>query len=112
VRERLGITTIGAIDVGPQARRQLRKRKSRLRSERIRRANGARSQVQSLSRTRPWRALGVARATYYRHRETTSYAACLLYAVYLSVSPRERSAWMVRHLPVANCLLRTNRCHD
>jgi hypothetical protein len=45
VRQQLGISTIGSIDVGPQARRELRKRRQRLRMERNRRAKGVKKRV-------------------------------------------------------------------
>jgi hypothetical protein len=70
-RQALGLTTIGAIDVGKRARLELRKRKDRLAKERKRRAAGARPQAQSLSRTEPWKAEGISRASWYRRRRET-----------------------------------------
>jgi hypothetical protein len=67
IREELRITTIGAKDVGRQARRVLRKRKDRLYQEGKRRALGARPHSQSLSRTKPWEAMNMSRRTWERH---------------------------------------------
>ena len=51
VRQRLGLTTIGSINVGTQARKELRKRRNRLTKERKRRALGmmARAQYEASS---------------------------------------------------------------
>ena len=61
VRQRLGLTTIGSINVGTQARKELRKRRNRLTKERKRRALGmkrrAEYEASSLSQTRPWERL-------------------------------------------------------
>jgi hypothetical protein len=62
-RQALGIKTIGSINVGRRARKELRKRRDRLAKEAKRRAVGMRPQSQSLSATEPWRALGVSRRT-------------------------------------------------
>jgi hypothetical protein len=72
VRQRLGLTTIGSINVGTQARKELRKRRNRLTKERKRRALGMRPRAQyeasSFSRTRPWERLGMSRRQWYRKR--------------------------------------------
>jgi hypothetical protein len=73
-RERLGLTTIGALDVGKRARRELRKRKDRLAKERKRREQGARPQALSLSRTEPWKAEGISRRQWYRRRKSADEA--------------------------------------
>jgi hypothetical protein len=67
-RQRLGIKTIGSIDVKKRARRALRQRKDRLYQESRRRARGARPQSESLSRTKPWEVLNMSRRTWERHR--------------------------------------------
>jgi hypothetical protein len=73
-RQQLGITTIGAIDVGKRARALLRKRRLRLYLERRRRAQDAVSRTtweeNSLMRTKPWEAEGISRRTWYRRRGT------------------------------------------
>jgi hypothetical protein len=75
-RERLGLTTIGSVDVDRKQRAMLRKRKGRLYQERRRRGRGAKPQSKSLSRTKPWKLDGISRAAWYRkRRETTSSAA-------------------------------------
>jgi len=68
-RQFIGITTIGAIDVNKRERARLRKLRRRQREEGHRRALGARSQLESLSRTKPWKAEGMSRRTWYRRRK-------------------------------------------
>jgi hypothetical protein len=53
-RQALGLTTIGSVNVGRRARKELRKRQDRLAKERRRRAAGMRPQSESLSATKPW----------------------------------------------------------
>jgi hypothetical protein len=72
VRQRLGLTTIGSINVGTQARKELRERRNRITKERKRRALGMKPRTQyeanSLSQTRPWERLGMSRRQWYRKR--------------------------------------------
>lgn len=68
-RERLGLTTIGSVNVSKRARRELSKRRRRLAQERRRRAKGARPQSESAEREQPWKAENLSRATWYRRRE-------------------------------------------
>jgi hypothetical protein len=65
-REVLRITTIGAANVKKRARKELRKRKDRIYQQRKRLARGSRPQSQSLSRTKPWEAMGISKRTWYR----------------------------------------------
>jgi hypothetical protein len=69
-RHDLGITTIGAIDSSKGQRAQFRKLKRQLAASVRRRERGGTSRAlyegNSLSRTRPWEALGVSRRTWYR----------------------------------------------
>jgi hypothetical protein len=62
-RARLGVTTIGAIDLGKAARARRRKDRNSDRSEADRRAAGAKPradyEANSLSRTKPWEAEGI-----------------------------------------------------
>jgi hypothetical protein len=71
-RQRLRITTIGAIDVSERGRKELRKRQNRRAHERRRRANGVRprAEYRATSRTacKPWEAAGMSRRTWYRKR--------------------------------------------
>ena len=69
-RQALGITTIGAIDVRQHQREELRKQRRRQAEERRRRARGAKPQSRSLSRTKPWKAAGMSRASWYRQRRS------------------------------------------
>jgi hypothetical protein len=72
VRQRLGLTTIGSINVGPQARKELRTGRNRLAKERKRRELGMKSRAEyeasSLSQTRPWERFGMSRRQWYRKR--------------------------------------------
>jgi hypothetical protein len=95
-RQALGLTTIGSINVKKRARKELRKRRDKLNKERKRLAAGARPQSQSLSRTQPWRELGVSRAAWYRRNkqrtpsETTSSTPIFLSSEDEPVSPEGR----------------------
>ena len=88
VREELGITTIGSIDIGKRARKVLRQRKARLREEARRRRRGAKPQSESLSQTQPWKALGISRRTWYRrqNKKALGTTSC---APFLSISAQE-----------------------
>ena len=72
-RAMLGVTTIGAIDLGKAARTKRRKDRDRERKAEKRRAAGARSRAQyeaeSLEASRPWIAEGISRRTWYRKRQ-------------------------------------------
>jgi hypothetical protein len=72
VRELVGITTIGSIDVSKSEREKLRRERKRAAKERRRRDQGAKPRAeylaQSLSRTRPWQAMGISRSTWERRR--------------------------------------------
>ena len=74
-RRRLGIRTIGAIDMTKQERKEARRRRQRQRDLNRRRAHGATPRVEweaihDTNRTKPWLAAGISRATWYRQRET------------------------------------------
>src|SRR5262249_2301727 len=97
----LNITTIGACDFSKAARTRQRKQKNRTAKERKRRASGALArdeyEAKSLSKTQPWREMGMSRAIWYRRnkaktrRETGSSAATFLSPKDRPVSP-ERGA--------------------
>jgi hypothetical protein len=76
-RQALGLRAIGSIDVGKRARKVLRRRKDRLYQEARRRARGARPHSESLSRTKPWKAMKMSRAKWYRQRRETDSSASL-----------------------------------
>lgn len=69
-RKALRITTIGAIDCGKGSRTAKRRNRNRAIKQATRRASGMRPRQEyesnSLSRSKPWKALGISRATYYR----------------------------------------------
>jgi hypothetical protein len=71
-REKLGIKTIGSIDVKKRARKVLRQRKDRMYRERKRRAGGVLARAEylarSLSTTKPWEKLGMSRRSWFRQR--------------------------------------------
>ena len=92
-RQALHLTTIGSIDVGKRARKELRKRRDRMAKKRKRRALGMRPQSESLSATKPWEKLGMSRAAWYRRNkpgsrgETTLSTAIFLISEDRPVSP-------------------------
>jgi hypothetical protein len=67
-RQALRLTTIGSVNVKKGARKELRRRNDRLYQERRRRERGARPHSESLSRTKPWEAMKMSRAKWYRQR--------------------------------------------
>jgi hypothetical protein len=77
-RQRLKLTQIGAIDVPQAERKRLKKERDRercrLRRQRHRRDQGVPTREEylatCLSRTKPWQAEGVSRATWYRKAAT------------------------------------------
>jgi len=73
-RSRLQIRTIGSVDMTRAERKQARRLRQRQRDRARRRALGAKSQANSINRTKPWLAAGISRATWYRQRETSSRA--------------------------------------
>jgi hypothetical protein len=67
-RAHLGLQTIGANDK-PKAERKADRKTSNAAYQLARRkANGAKPHSESAARTKPWEALGLPRATYYRRR--------------------------------------------
>jgi hypothetical protein len=88
-RQALRLTTIGSVDIGKRARRVLRQRKDRLAKERKRRAAGLRPQSESLSAIKPWRELGMSRATWYRRNKARRRGETVLSAaIFLSCEDR------------------------
>jgi hypothetical protein len=71
-RQRVGLTTIGSINVSKRARKELRTRQNRLAHERRRRAMGMRPQSESLSRSKPWEKDGMSRRAWYRRNKVTT----------------------------------------
>jgi hypothetical protein len=70
-RDALGITTIGAVDMEANKRIGRRREKNRAAEAAKRRARGVcprqKYEAGSISREKPWEALGISRATWYRH---------------------------------------------
>jgi hypothetical protein len=77
-RTRLGIRTIGAIDLDKEERRQRRRDRDRQYQRQKRQAKGAKLRAEyvamALSRTKPWAALGVSRRTWYRQNKRPTAA--------------------------------------
>lgn len=71
-RDLLKIGTIGAVEVTKRQRKALQKKKRRDRETARRRAKGAKPraeyEAQSISRAKPWEALGISSRTWYRRR--------------------------------------------
>jgi hypothetical protein len=78
-RQRLKITTIGAIDVTKDERIKSRRERDRARHHHHRRAQGATPrdeyEANSISRTRPWEALGMSRRSWHRAGKPATPAA-------------------------------------
>ena len=92
-RQALRLTTIGSVNVGKRARKELRKRKDRFYQKRRRRERGARPQSESLSQTQPWSELGMSRRTWERRRNKARDATSSA-AIFLSTADRPASAGM------------------
>jgi hypothetical protein len=72
-RARLGITTIGAVDMTKAEREAARKVRKRQAMRKRRLAAGAKSRTEylatSVERTKPWEADGISRRTWYRRQQ-------------------------------------------
>ncbi len=81
-RERLKLWTIAPFDLTDKQLKEQRKAKHRARMQRRRRAAGSKPRDQSLNKSKPWKATGVSRATWFRKRansrETDSCAVKFL----------------------------------
>jgi hypothetical protein len=71
-RQRLHIDTIGAIDMNKRARKERRRRRDIERKARKRLEAGTPPRSQSLSKLKPWEALKMSRAKWYRLRKSSS----------------------------------------
>jgi hypothetical protein len=75
-RRRLHVRTIGAVDMSKAERLQARKLRDRQNKRTKRRAKGAKPRAEyeakSKNRIKPWIALGISRATWYRQNRETS----------------------------------------
>jgi hypothetical protein len=80
-RDALELTTIGSIDLDKEGRKQRRKDRKRHGQAEHRRKNGATTRDEYLAknwkgRVKPWVALGISRATYYRRQRETETGPC------------------------------------
>ena len=77
VRRKLRITTIGSTDVRRRDREEIRKVRDKVRKREHRRANGVQPRseylLKSLSRTQPWKVLGISRRTWERERRQQAF---------------------------------------
>jgi hypothetical protein len=96
-RQALGLTTIGSVNVKKGARIELRKLRARRALAAKRHANGVRPRAEyeanSLSRSQPWRALGMSRRTWERHRNKARDASVST-ASFLTTVDRPATAGM------------------
>ena len=89
-RERLRLWTIAACDMTPEEAQDWRKAKERARKrQRRNREPRAKYEANSINRTKPWLALGISRATWFRRRETSVSAVKVLIAEDTLVSPQQ-----------------------
>lgn len=75
IRKRLAIKTIGAIDQTKEERQQARKLSARQRARARRQPRADYLAAHSISRTKPWIAAGISRATWYRQQRETGPCA-------------------------------------
>jgi hypothetical protein len=73
-RDSWGLTTIGAVNDTPVARKKRRKAKARDREAKRRRVNGATPRSESKARTKPWIAAGMSRASWWRKQKAQARA--------------------------------------
>jgi hypothetical protein len=92
-RERLKLWTIAPFNMSPQQARKQRRAKDRARKRRLRQLRGCKGRIEyeasSATRTKPWLAAGISRATWYRCRETSASAVRLRSAADALVSPEQ-----------------------
>jgi hypothetical protein len=72
-RRALGITTIGAIDMGKRERMARRRQRARARRMAKHRANGVRPRAEylaSVAKPKPWIVAGISRATWFRRKRS------------------------------------------
>src|SRR5215469_9438969 len=93
-RERLRLWTIAPCDMGQRGMAWWRRLKDSERKHRLRQLRGRKSRAQyesgSINRTKPWLALQMSRATWYRQRETSPSEVRFNNAVDTPVSLRKR----------------------
>jgi hypothetical protein len=94
MRTRLRLTTIGSIDCGKAKRAKLRAKRNN-EAKRARRAEaGAVPHSASAEQTKPWLALGISRATYFRRQkaarnETRETDSATAYAKHIMLKPKQ-----------------------
>jgi hypothetical protein len=92
-RERLKLWTIAPYNMSPQQARKQRRAKARARMRQLRQSRGSKPRTKyetsSTTRTKPWLAAGISRATWYRRRETSPCAVRLKDTANAPVSPQQ-----------------------
>jgi hypothetical protein len=105
-RQALRLTTIGSVNVKRRDRREIRRIRDKVKKEQKRRAAGVRPRAEyeatSLSRTQPWRTLGITRRTWERHRNRARDASVSA-PIFLSSEDRPAT-------PVGGAGLAERRC--
>ena len=76
MRTFLDLRTIGCCDMTKKQRDAIQSQKEAADKRRAREHAGARPQAQSNERTRPWEAMGICRATFYRRKKAAEKSAC------------------------------------
>jgi hypothetical protein len=95
-RERLKIKTILPHDLTDDELKERRKAKAKARMQKLRQKRGSRSRAEYLAantatRNKPWLALGISRASWYRHRETSPCSINLTKAEHAPVSEKSET---------------------
>jgi hypothetical protein len=114
VRQRLKLTRIGSVDVGPKARKDLRRHRNRLAKEQKRRALGARprGEYEAAARLKAeqWKSLGISRRTWERRQKkarVASVGTALLLNAVDRLATRPGGAWQeAGHLCLRRDLLK------
>jgi hypothetical protein len=95
-RQALRLTTIGAVNMPKEARKEIRRIRDKVAKEKKRRAAGvqprAKYEAYSLSATKPWRAENKSRRTWERHRDASVSAALLASTVGTKINDASASA--------------------
>jgi hypothetical protein len=110
IRESLGLRTIAPIDLTPAQLLERRKEKHRLRMWRRRRGNGSIDREDwltkhALTRSKPWTAKGISRATWYRRQRKSSKK----FKTPRETGPCAMNLLTTAHIPVSHTSLNLKR---
>jgi hypothetical protein len=93
-RQKLRLTTIGSTNVKKADRKEIRRVRDKVKRRQKRRAAGVRPrseyEANSLSRSQPWRTMGMSRAAWYRRKNKTATRSetSVSAAIFLSTEDR------------------------